>query len=419
MPKVIKKIHKKPKKTVIRKTLDESDMDDDMDLEFDDDIMTDSDDEVPSKELDKLLLDAINQEKKNKIPVELDSKLFADHIRPLKNKKKRLKKKQIKKISELQLSKNDPQTKVPKKKGPGRPRKNPKKEPMPRKGVASTPQNENNAMELIYDNPMIIRRIIGFFKSLAASQIQILFRPDDIIFYSKDHHDKTEIYVRIDAKKINHYYCKKAINVGVNCKDIDSTVNKVDKDYNIIIMQLDNENACSYLNITLQTDIQIDEEHTIDFIDAYKRMTNEDQFKTKDYTINFTLPGKYFRKTVGDIKTMSKELSIQQDTNINPLEFTYVSHNRKIRSTHVVKNNKKIKFHSNLKEGESFRISVKISYLKPITSAIWADNITIHVDENKRFMTQAFIDNNTIEIKTLTEIIDKRPSGNKKNKAGN
>ena len=294
------------------------------------------------------------------------------------------------------------------KKGPGRPRKTPKKEPIPRDGISDTPQDHDHVVEFLYEQPLILKKIISFFCSLAASQIQIIFRPTDVIFYSHDHHGKTHIRVKIDANKLNHYYCKNTVDIGLNCRDLALIFNIPDKDYNSVIMLITKNNVQKHIDIIMENDIQIDEHHTIDVVGRYIKMNDEADFIDDDYTITFNLPGKYFKKTISDIRTISKQLSIQQDDEDADLEFCYNSSNKKVRSRHVFKNSGKVKLASKLKEGYSFRVDVKVDYIRPISSANIADRITVMVDEDKKLMTCSSKDNNTIEIKTLTEIIDFR-----------
>lgn len=296
------------------------------------------------------------------------------------------------------------------KKGPGRPRKVPKKDPIPRKGIVAKPTNSEDVIEFLYDTPVILKKLIAFFKSLAAAQIQVLFRTTDIILYAQDHHKKSKIRVRIDAAKLNHYYCKAPLDIGITCKDLELLLNKVDKEYSSIILLSTAGNTKKTLTVVFENDIQIDESHTIDLIENYTKMTDENEFVDEDYGIQFEWPGKYFKKTINDIKTISTELSITQADSDSPLTFEYKSANKKIHSYHTVKNKEKIKLKSNLGNSDSFRVDVKVDYIRPISSAQIADEITIMVDETKKLMTKAFIDNKTIEIKTLTDIVDQRPA---------
>lgn len=295
------------------------------------------------------------------------------------------------------------------KRGPGRPPKTQKKDPLPRKGIQRSPQNPDSFVEVLYDQPVIMKKIFSFFKSVAAAEIQMIFRPKDIIFYAIDHNEKTRVRVRVDAEKLNFYYCRDVLDVGISQKEMEMILNKVDKDYSSLVILSDVSTTRRNLTLVFENDIQIDELHRIDLIAAYNKMEDESAFTDEDYAIKFTFPGKYFKKTVSDIKSMSSQLSITQEDNTSPLIFEYLTENKRIQSKHTVKDSSKIKLESNLPDGESFRVDVCIDYLKPISSSQIADEITILVDENKSFMTKAYIDNGTIEIKTLTEIIDERP----------
>ena len=295
------------------------------------------------------------------------------------------------------------------KRGPGRPPKTQKKDPIPRKGIARGPHNPDSFIEVLYDQPIIMKKIFSFFKYVAASEIQILFRPRDIIFYAIDHNGKTKIRVRVDTEKLNHYYCRDVLDVGISQKEMEMVLNKVDKDYSSIVILSDVGTTRRNLTLVFENDIQIDELHRIDLIASYNKMENENAFIDEDYMIKFNFPGRYFKKTVGDIKSMSPQLSITQEDNESPLIFEYLTVNKRIQSKHTVKDSHKIKLESNLEDGESFRVDVCIDYLKPISASQISDDITILVDENKCLMTKSYIDGGTIEIKTLTEIIDERP----------
>lgn len=299
------------------------------------------------------------------------------------------------------------------KKGPGRPRKTPKKEPIPRKGISKNAMATDGFIEVLYDQPVIFKKIFQFFKAIAASQIQVIFRPKEIIMYTQDHYQKSKIRVKIDANKINHYYCKDTIDIGLSSKELELILNKIDKEYSSIILISYLSSKQRSVDLILDNDMQIDEIHTIDLITPNYKMENEIEFVDENYTIKFELPSKYFRKTVNDIKTMSSELSITQEDLNSPLIFEYLTPNKKIQSKHTVKNNEKIKLQSGLTEdSESFRVDIKIDYLKPIASSQIAEEVAILVDENKYLMTKSYIDNKTVEIKTLTEIIDERPEEN-------
>lgn len=295
------------------------------------------------------------------------------------------------------------------KKGPGRPRKIPKKEIIPRHGIINEPSNKNNIVEFSYDDPLLLKKTLGYFKALASAQLQVIFSKENIIFYAQDHHNKSRVRIKIDGNKANSYYCKDEIDTGLNCKDLELILNKIDKEYSDIKIIITKKNQQKYISIMLNNNIQIIENHNVDVITQYNTLTSYiDAFNKVNHTLNFTLPGKYFKKTINDMKSFSNILSIQQEECNLPVTFEYMSKNKKIKAVHTIKDNKKINLVSKLEKDDMFRVDVRLEFIKPISSINISDNINISVDENSQFMTTTYLDNKTIEIKTLTEILDMR-----------
>jgi hypothetical protein len=120
------------------------------------------------------------------------------------------------------------------------------------------------------------------------------------------------------------------------------------------------------------------------------------------------LPGRYFKKMISDIRAFSDQITIRQDGPNEPLIFEYIKNDKKIKSHHIVRNNKTINFTSKLTEDDSFRVGFKIDYVRPISSSLLSENITIYAHENKPLMFSILMDKDTVELKILTEIIDDR-----------
>ncbi len=300
-----------------------------------------------------------------------------------------------------------PEEKKKKKKGPGRPRKNPIHEPEPREGISDTPKIPENWMEYSYDQPLVTKKIWGFFKSLFADQLEIIFREDEIIYYGSGHLKKNKVRTCIDVTKVNHYYVKKPLNIGLSCLDMGAIMVKIDRSYNNIMFVSNKHHMRKNLIVTFQNDIEIDERHEIGLIGKYDHMTDEKAFLSEDeYPISFVLTGKYFKKMINDIKGFSKKLVIKQDSPEDPLEFGYKKTNGNVKGTNIVRNPKKIKFKSKLKGTESFRVEVFVEYIKPLSSATLADEITIYAHETKPLLLVAKVD--ATEVRTLTEVINER-----------
>lgn len=314
----------------------------------------------------------------------------------------------MKNNQETQIKKDDKEKKTVKKKRPGRPRKTPLREPRPRNGIVTDSKDETNFIEFLYDKPTIFKKIWQYFKLMAVDKIQIIFRKTEIIFWSEDHHKKSKMRIKINANKVNHYYCSEELDIGMSCKNPELIMSTIDRTYTSILFLSKNSYTQKDLRIILNNEIEIDESHRIELIGEYDKITNENQFNDNDYVIKFELPGRYFKKMISDIRAFSDQVTIRQDGPDEPLIFEYIKHDKKINSYHVVRNNKTINFHSKLKDDETFRVSFKIDYVKPISSALLSENIIIYAHENKPLVFSILMDKDTVELKILTEIIDDR-----------
>lgn len=310
-------------------------------------------------------------------------------------------------------SKKTPVKKVVKvKKRPGRPRKTPLRKPRPRIGIIKEPKDPSNFVEFSYDKPMVFKKLWHYFKLMAVNRIQIIFRKNEMVIWGKDHHEKSSMRAVIHGAKVNQYYCSEELNLGLLCKNPKLIMSTIDKTYTTILWLSKVGYTQKDLRIILNNEIEIDESHKVELIGEYDKMGDESAYDNTDYTIKFKLPGRYFKKTMSDIRTFSDQLIIRQDGPTDPLLFGYVKQDKKIKSFHIVQNNDNIDFVSKLKEDDTFRVSFKIDYVRPISDALLAENVYIHAHENKPLMICASMDDGTVDITILTEIIDERNSNN-------
>lgn len=321
------------------------------------------------------------------------------------NKSDRSTKSNKNKQSKKKNSQNDKKPTV--KRGPGRPCKLPKKNVIPRKGISKTPKCRENYVELLYDKPIILKKIIQFFKNLASNEIQVIFRPTEMIMHSFDNYKKSSTYVTIDCRKVNHYYCAGNIEIGLQRKDIELIFNTVNKEYNCVIISSNITSVNKNIIFSLEDNIKTNEVYAVDLIELDNKLCNEEEFLDNNYMISFKLSGHIFKEKINNIKSFTDKFSINQEDPYSPLTIEFMKNNKKVHTKYNL-NDTEIELDSKLSGDNCFRIDIKVDYLKPIATAQIAEHIYIFIDENKKFMTKSYIDNGTIEIKTLTEIIDNR-----------
>ncbi len=295
-----------------------------------------------------------------------------------------------------------------KKKGPGRPRKNPLKQAPVKFGIVPQPANFNAAFELSYESPSIFHRVIKFFTAMEASQIQFIFRQDDVIMYSVDHAEVSQIRVRIDAKKLNSYFCRQPVEIGVILKDLVTIFKKVDSDHTNVTIYSAQENINRSITVMFSNTIKVDEIHTINTTASYAKMQDETIFTDKDFTLSFEFTSKYFQKLITDVKNMEvASMSIFQEHKNDRLQFEYLAKNKKISTKNICQDDKKINLISHLSDDESFRIKVDIVNIICVANA-HLDTVKFLLDENKKFTVQSTTEDGVFELRTVTDFNTKQ-----------
>jgi hypothetical protein len=297
---------------------------------------------------------------------------------------------------------------APRKLRPGRPRKTPIRTPKPKNGIVANPSDGVHFIEFLYDKPLVFKKLWQFFRLMAVDKIQINFTKDHIFMWCNDHHKKSHMRIKINCSEVNHYYCEDELEIGLLCNNPELVMNTIDKTCNSILFLSTQDNTQKNIQIVLKNDIDFEEIHKIELIGEYNRTEDDGKFMDEDYAIKFKLPGKYFKKMISDIRSFSDQATIRQDGYDEPLTFEYIKNDKKVKSLHVAKNSKSISLESTLDEDDTFRTSFKVDYVRPISSAVLAEHITIYADENKPLMFIIQMDDKAVEMKILTDIIDNR-----------
>lgn len=289
-----------------------------------------------------------------------------------------------------------------KRKGPGRPKKKPNKKQTDKIGIANQPKNINNHVEFIYDNPEVFKKLFQFFKSAEVDDIEMIFNPASIIMYTTDHSKKTQIRVKIDAAKLSFYYCKEKISIGIKANEIEPIMKKIDKWYDKLTITV--SKLHSELSLTLQNTLMMDECFRIERMTNYNKIESEQIFNDLNYMIKFTLPSKFFKKFVSDIKELSNYISIVQEGENKPVKFEYEKKGKKVKASSSFKEPEKVNLVSTITNEGTFRVSLVTDHIKDISSSQLSEQVDIMIDENKYFSTFWIMDGG-IEIRTLTELV--------------
>ncbi len=269
----------------------------------------------------------------------------------------------------------------PEKKKPGRPRKKITNISTKLYGIVDTPHNAEHAVEVVYENPRIFKKLFSMDKMYNVNEISMAFNPTSINISTKSHLGNVHIFSDIDCTWINHYYCREPINVKVKREDLSEIFSSFDKNHYKITILLRNENVRSKMFIIVRDgEMDNDLHFDLDLITGTEQNEiDRNKFDFTKYPIKFSLPGKHIKKVINDISKVAKIFSIQKN-GTEPLNFAYEL-SKKPKLCSIYRNAEKIKLNSTLEPDDFFSVSMAVNSIKPFTSSNLGDEITIYADK--------------------------------------
>jgi hypothetical protein len=290
-------------------------------------------------------------------------------------------------------------------KKPGRPRKRPTREKIPRNGIAQSPNKDTNAMELIYDSPESFKKIFAMFKSMDVDVLKIMFDTKQVVLSTTDHYGKSIIHVIIDATRINHYYCLAPFSIMLNAKNMESIIKVLDGSYVTVtfVSKINEQNK--KIHIVYKNDMKIDEYRDLDLIDVGNIPPNVTIDDSK-YQIKFVLPSRFFKKMICDISSFTDVLTFEKAGRAGPLSYTYINVDQTLRNKHVVKDPNHIKMECNMEESDIFGTTIILDYVKALSGSLISENIKISADTNHEMIFQSVINDGDITVKIMTTTVN-------------
>jgi hypothetical protein len=289
------------------------------------------------------------------------------------------------------------------KKKPGRPKKDVIRKVVPKEGIVSMPCNASleayqpmsvNVVEIIYDNPMMFKKIFNLFKTMEVDTVRLLFDKDTIKMYCTVHSNKSRIYIKIYGACMNRYYRHEQLEISFSPGNINKILSTLTKDHGQIIIASNRQNKQSKICVVLCNDeMDVNEVYDIEInnADPYDWSIEQELEKEVDYPIKFDLTARYFKKKISDCDPLCDILRIEK-TGYEDLHFSYVFKDKHGCLNSYFKNPGKINLISYLDDGEIFSTGFHLEHVKPFSSALIADEITISADKDNALIFTAYLD---------------------------
>lgn len=294
-------------------------------------------------------------------------------------------------------------TEKPEKKRVGRPRKVVPKKKVPKEGIVQIPLNKHleltmptlvNIVELIYDNPIMWKKIFHLFKTMSVESVRLLFHPTGVKLFAVDHLKKSRIYVSVFGDKMNRYYCAEPLEIGFTPTNINKVLQTLTKDHGQIIFSTSQQYKRSKLWIIIMDDSmgsELENEFEIDKIDSYDWQVEEELEREEYYPIHFVLSAKKLKKKVSDSNTLGDIIRIEKES-LEPLRIGFTFNDKRGRQYEKFNDSGLINLISLVEADDFFSTSVYLEYIKPFSSALIADEIHVSADKESDIIFTAYLD---------------------------
>lgn len=277
-------------------------------------------------------------------------------------------------------------------------------------GVKSEPTNPNHAMELVYNDPKMFKKIFSMYKGYFVDDILIMFKKDTFHMYAKDHTKKTIIKIVIDCTKINEYYCKIPFNIHIKREYLEKIFSTIEKTHNKILFVSNEDSIYSTLEIHIvNNELAVHDTYMIDL--SMRCKTDENLYTCEcmnndknDYLISFTIKAKAFKKFISDTSSHGKILTIEK-LGDNNLKFK-MCFNNKINFVRTVVNESTYNINSSLDDNDYFNINLELEYIKPFSAMNICDTVNVFIDKNKKAVFENIIGDNLCVVSIYNDIIN-------------
>lgn len=274
----------------------------------------------------------------------------------------------------------------PQKRGPGRPPSKPKIPVLTKHGIVNTPDNSQNCLEFVYDNPKLFKTLFAYYKDIKAKTIIIKMKHDRLEFYTRDHEKKTRVVAVISGANANWYYCAEEMVIAISREKVEGIFNSIDKKFNKITFVYSYTERDLFKIVFKNYEINTDSIYRINIMvaDADLELFNAiDDILGIDhiYKLSFTLEHKIFKKKIeASMSQGSKIISIVKTPDSN-LQFSF--NTSSLTYNDDFGNSDSIALVNKLENCLLFRIELQLEQMKPITKSVIGDTVTLHCSEDR------------------------------------
>jgi hypothetical protein len=309
-------------------------------------------------------------------------------------------------------------------KRPGRPRKRADANPVGVYGIIREPMDASHCVELVYNQPQLLKCIVSIFKEYDGDEIVMEFFSNRVVFTGRDHSDLVIIQIIMNAPDMNLYYFSapdgidryrlivKRDNLGIVAAIIEKTHYKM-------TMMLCRDDLTTLTFVLANCEYDNDDRFDVSVVPRPHNTEEPDSVvDLAQYPLEFTIDSHHLRRKIGELKKVTQDMIIKKigsATDAEPadpeaagapssapaptqapssgedLEISFGATPRVVY-TGIYKTAQKIKLRSTIPAGQLFVATINISRIRPLMAVNIPGGITFHMGNSDPHVIQVSLD---------------------------
>ena len=292
-----------------------------------------------------------------------------------------------------------------KRRKPGRPTKKIEGPEIEVAGIISSPDDDNNQIELIYNRPIDFKQLFTFFKSIKAQTLFLHFMRDRFRIFVYDATKNNRFVVEFDCNKLNSYYCntQDTLILVLNYENVEKIFNSIDKNcYKMCIIYQRDDDRLSISFIDNEMGKKCSYKVNLSFYELNPELYAALDYLNPDlYPLSFQLTTKSFKQTIQKVQPYSDNLVIIKlgDNHLN-ISFSELT----VCFVETYSDRDRIHLISNIESTQLFKCRVKISRLTSLANAMITDSVQLYCREKDSILAK--FKYNVITINAIIPVYD-------------
>jgi hypothetical protein len=292
-------------------------------------------------------------------------------------------------------------------KKPGRPRKRATNDPVNTYGIVDQPLNPDNCVEMVYNQPQILKCIVAIFKEYASDDIIIDFARDTITFSGRDHSMLVNINITICTRDMNMYYFAPPpsdsgiYRIVVRRDNLNIVTAIIEKTHYKVTFALNSDDLSTLIIILSNCEYDNDDRFDISVVPRAISLDETRMRAPESYPLEFTIDSHHFRRKISELKKIARDMIIQKtitpartaavQSDACDLEISFGTTPR-VSYTGIYHAASKIKLRCDIPTTELFVATISIARIYPLMAVNLPGGMTFFVGREEPHVVRVGLD---------------------------